>query len=140
EMQAISSFDAQKEAFVHEEFKNQLDVSRIGNSPDAEIKLVSYHPVTLKDEVTPPTPALPCCPEVVYDKGWKAYIDGEEVPIIRADYILRALQVPGGNHSITFVFAPKTMQVSNIISLIASIVLVLGLGLAIWRGRRSRPV
>lgn len=140
EMQAISSFDAQKEAFVHEEFKNQLDVSRIGNSPDAEIKLVSYHPDTLKYEYTSPNAAFAVFSEVFYDKGWKAYIDGEEVPIIRADYILRALQVPGGNHSITFVFAPKTMQVSNIISLIASIVLVLGLGLAIWRGRRSRPV
>src|SRR5690606_8590382 len=101
EMQAISSFDAQKEAFVHEEFKNQLDVSRIGNSPDAEIKLVSYHPDTLKYEYTSPNAAFAVFSEVFYDKGWKAYIDGEEVPIIRADYILRALQVPGGDRKST---------------------------------------
>lgn len=137
EMQAISSFDPQKEAFVHEEFKNVLNTARLGKSENAEIKLVSYHPDTLKYEYTSPTDAFAVFSEVFYDKGWKAYIDGEEVPIIRADYILRALQVPGGNHTIDFIFAPKTMQISNVVSLIASIILVLGLCLAIWRGRRN---
>lgn len=137
EMQAISSFDPQKEAFVHEEFKNVLNTARLGKSGNAEIKLVSYHPDTLKYEYTSPTDAFAVFSEVFYDKGWKAYIDGEEVPIVRADYILRALQVPGGNHTIEFIFAPKTMQISNIISLIASIILVLGLGFAIWRGARK---
>ncbi|TYR36820.1 YfhO family protein [Sphingobacterium phlebotomi] len=137
EMQAISSFDPQKEAFVHEEFKNVLNTARLGKSENAEIKLVSYHPDTLKYEYTSPTDAFAVFSEVFYDKGWKAYIDGEEVPIVRADYILRALQVPGGNHTIDFIFAPKTMQISNVVSLIASIILVLGLCLAIWRGRRN---
>lgn len=137
EMQAISSFDPKKEAFVHEEFKNQLNTSRIGNAESAKIELVSYHPDTLKYEYTSPTSAFAVFSEVYYDKGWKAYIDGEEVPIIRADYILRALQVPGGNHTITFIFAPESMRISNIISLIASILLVLGLGFAIWRGTRG---
>lgn len=138
EMQAISSFDPQKEAFVHEEFKNVLNTARLGKSENAEIKLVSYHPDTLKYEYTSPTDAFAVFSEVFYDKGWKAYIDGEEVPIIRADYILRALQVPGGNHTVEFIFAPKTVQISSVISLIASIILVLGLGFAIWRGARRR--
>jgi len=137
EMQAISSFDPQKEAFVHEEFKNVLNTARLGKSESAEIKLVSYHPDTLTYEYTSPTDAFAVFSEVFYDKGWKAYIDGDEVPIVRADYILRALQVPGGNHTITFIFAPKTMQISSIVSLIASIILVLGLGFAIWRGTRK---
>ncbi|PRD46876.1 YfhO family protein [Sphingobacterium haloxyli] len=137
EMQAISSFDPQKEAFVHEEFKHVLNTARLGKSENAEIKLVSYHPDTLKYEYTSPTDAFAVFSEVFYNKGWKAYIDGEEVPIVRADYILRALQVPGGNHTVEFIFAPKTMQISNVVSLIASILLVLGLGFAIWRGNRS---
>ncbi|NGM67280.1 YfhO family protein [Sphingobacterium sp. SGR-19] len=137
EMQAISSFDPQKEAFVHEEFKNMLNTGRLGKSENAEIKLVSYHPDTLKYEYTSPTDAFAVFSEVFYEKGWKAYIDGDEVPIVRADYILRALQVPGGNHTVEFIFAPKTMQISNIVSLIASVLLVLGLAFAIWRGNRS---
>lgn len=137
EMQAISSFNPKREAFVHEKFKNQLNISRIGNAENAEIKLVSYHPDTLKYEYTSPTSAFAVFSEVYYEKGWKAYLDGEEVPIIRADYILRALQVPGGNHTVTFIFAPETMRISNTISLIASILLVLGLGFAVWRGVRK---
>lgn len=137
EMQAISSFDPKKEAFVHEEFKNLLNTSRIGKAESAEIKLVSYHPDTLKYEYTSPTSAFAVFAEVFYDKGWKAYIDGEEVPIIRADYILRGLQVPGGNHKIEFIFAPSTMRISNTVSLIASVILVLGLCFAIWRGVRK---
>lgn len=86
--------------------------------------MVSYHPDTLRYEYTAPNDVFAVFSEMYYDKGWKAYVDGEEVPILRADYALRALQVPGGNHQIEFVFAPQSMKISNIISLIASIVLV----------------
>lgn len=132
EMQAISSFDPRKEAFVHEEFKNQLNVSRLGAPANAEIKLTSYHPDTLRYESTSPNDAFAVFSEVYYDKGWKAYIDGQEVPIIRADYLLRALQIPGGNHTIEFIFAPSSVRISNIVSLIASIVLIGGLVVAVW--------
>ncbi|TDS08453.1 YfhO family protein [Sphingobacterium paludis] len=143
EMQAISSFDPKREAFVHESFKNQLNTAKLGQSSNAEIRLVSYHPDTLKYESTSPNDAFAVFSEVYYDKGWKAYIDGNEVPIIRADYLLRALQVPGGNHSIEFIFAPASIRISNIISLIASIVLVLGLAAAVfvsWRNKNPKGV
>lgn len=130
EMQAISSFDPRKEAFVHEEFKNQLNTARLGQAANAEIKLVSYHPDTLTYESTSPNDAFAVFSEMYYNKGWKAYIDGNEVPIVRADYALRALQVPGGNHRIEFIFSPASIRISNLVSLIASIVLVLGIVLA----------
>lgn len=132
EMQAISSFDPSKEAFVHEQFKNNLNSTRLGVPSNAEIKLVSYHPDTMRYESTSPNDAFAVFSEVYYEKGWKAYIDGEEAPIIRADYILRALQIPGGNHKIEFVFAPESMRISNILSLIASIILVGGIVVAVW--------
>ncbi|GGH31169.1 hypothetical protein FAZ19_21985 [Sphingobacterium alkalisoli] len=138
EMQAISSFDPLKEAFVHEEFKNKVNASRLGQPGNAAINLVSYHPDTLKYEYSAPHDAFAVFSEVYYDKGWKAYIDGEEAPILRADYILRALQLPGGNHTVEFVFAPSTMRISNMVSLIASFVLVLGLIAAVWYTNRKR--
>ena len=137
EMQAISSFDPKKEAFVHDSFKNQLHASRLGKRENAEINLVSYHPDTLQYEYTSLGDAFAVFSEVYYEKGWKAYIDGQEAPIIRADYILRGLQVPGGNHQVKFVFEPTTLKTSNTISLIASVLLVFGLGLAIWKGRKA---
>lgn len=138
EMQAISSFDPSKEAFVHEEFKSKIDEKRLGLANNASIKLTSYHPDKMVYEYTAPNDVFAVFSEVYYDKGWKAYVDGEEVPILRADYILRALQLPGGNHKVEFVFDPASVKTSNIISLIGSIVLVLGLVGAIFLSVRKK--
>ena len=90
---------------------------------------VSIEIITLK---LSPTDALAVFSEVYYEKGWKAYVDGKEVPIIRADYILRALQLPGGNHKVEFIFDPESHKLGGILTLIASIILGAGLILAIY--------
>lgn len=127
EMQAISSFDPSKEAFVHQEFKSKIDENRLKRANNASIKLTSYHPDRMEYEYSAPNDVFAVFSEVYYDKGWKAYVDGQEMEILRADYILRALQLPGGNHKVEFVFDPPTVKVSNVISLIGSILLVLGI-------------
>ena len=66
-------------------------------------------------------------------------MDGEEYPILRADYVLRALQLPGGNHKVEFVFKPRAYILGETISLIASIALILGIALAIWLEIRKKP-
>lgn len=139
EMQAISSFDPAKEAFVHDEFKGKVNAARLGRPNNADIKLTSYHPDKMEYEYTAPNDVFAVFSEVYYDKGWKAYVDGEEVPIIRADYILRGLQLPGGNHKVEFVFDSPTMKTSNIVSLIGSIILVAGLaGVVVISSRRKK--
>lgn len=139
EMNAISSFDPNKEAFVHEEFKDKLDLKRLGQPMNASIKLTSYHPDRMIYEYTAPNDVFAVFSEVYYEKGWKAYVDGEELPIIRADYILRGLQLPGGNHTVEFIFDPQTMKISNAISMASSIALVLVLlGLIGWNFRKKK--
>src|SRR5690606_3150517 len=138
EMDALGTFDPKKEAIVNEGLKGQLGDKSIGQPNNAEIKLTSYHPDTLKYEYSAGNNVFAVFSEIYYDKGWKAYVDGEEVPIIRTDYLLRGLSLPGGNHKVEFVFAPDSMRISNIISLIASITLVLGLGFAIWLSIKHR--
>jgi len=145
EMEALSTFDPKKEAIVNEGLKSQLGDKSIGQPNNAEIKLVSYHPDTLKYEYSAGNNVFAVFSEIFYDKGWKAFVDGEEVPIIRTDYLLRGLSLPGGNHKVEFVFAPNSMRISNIISLISSIILVLGLGFAIWlsikhKNEKQKPV
>ncbi len=143
EMEALGTIDPKKVAVVNEGFKNKFSDKGVTKSANAEITLTSYHPDTLKYEYTSPAEGFAVFSEIYYDKGWKAYIDGEEAPIIRADYLLRGLQLPGGNHKVEFVFAPDSMRISNIISLIASIVLVIGLAFAAWMGykqHKNKPI
>jgi len=140
EMNAIDSFDPKKEAFIHEEFKSKIDEKRLGKATNASIVLTSYRPDNLVYEYSAPNDVMAVFSEIWYDKGWKAFVDGEEIPILRADYVLRAAQLPGGNHKVEFKFEPQAYFMGENISLIASIILVLGLVAAIWLENRKRSV
>ena len=67
----------------------------------------------------------------VYYKDWNAYIDGAKVPVIKANYVLRALMVPAGKHNIDFKFEPSTIKYSKLISGVAGWVLTILLVLAL---------
>jgi uncharacterized membrane protein YfhO len=74
--------------------------------------------------------------EVFYDRGWKAYIDGAETPIIRTNYMLRGLSVPAGKHDIRFVFHPASYYTSRTLQILAGFILLallLWAGIAEWR-------
>ena len=47
--------------------------------------------------------------EIFYDKGWNAYIDGKLTSHVRANYVLRGLEIPSGKHKIDFKFEPSTL-------------------------------
>ncbi|HEX2935434.1 MAG TPA: hypothetical protein VHO72_08780, partial [Bacteroidales bacterium] len=55
---------------------------------------------------------------------WNAYIDGKQVSYINANYILRAMNIPAGEHTIEFRFEPRSYIVGNKISLASSILLI----------------
>ena len=71
--------------------------------------------------------------EIYYEKGWDAYIDGELNPHFRANYTLRAMQIPAGNHIIEFKFEPSTYKTGETISLVSSIILLLLLALVFFK-------
>jgi len=62
--------------------------------------------------------------EIYYDKGWNAYVDGKIMPHFRANYVLRAMRVPKGEHEIIFKFEPESKFYASISS-ISSILLIL---------------
>ncbi|QEK52249.1 hypothetical protein FYC62_11820 [Pedobacter aquae] len=135
EMVAISSFDPKKEAIINDEFKAQLDDKNLGTSFNGKINLTSYHPDHLKYEYSIGKSALAVFSEVWYPKGWKMYIDGEEKPYIRANYLLRAAKLPGGNHTLEWKFEPESYYFGEKISLIGSILLSLILAFAFYKER-----
>jgi hypothetical protein len=138
EMQAISSFDPKNEAIVDERYKNLLDNKVREIDGAATIKLVSYNPDHLVYESGSQTPQTAVFSEIYYDKGWKMLIDGEEKPYIRADYVLRAAQIPVGNHKIEFIFHPTSYYTGSGISLAGSVLLVLALGGALFMETKKK--
>ena len=63
--------------------------------------------------------------EIYYPKGWSAKIDGEPVNIMRANYVLRALNIPEGSHTVIFRFAPNSYQLGKTVSQASSIIFLL---------------
>lgn len=130
EMKAISSFDPKKDAIVDEQYKKLIDTTRLGVDPSAFIKLESYHPDHLVYSSSAPRDIIAVFSEIYYDKGWNMYVDGVKKDYFRADYVLRAAQLPSGNHKIEFKFEPTSYYVGEKISLAGSILLLLFLGFA----------
>jgi len=133
EMQAISTFAPKDEAIVDQSFKNVMDTKApFGADPNATIKLVSYNPDHLVYQTGSTTLELAVFSEIYYEKGWKMLIDGKESPYFRADYLLRAAQIPLGNHKVEFIFHPASYYTGEGISMAGSILLVLALGGAVY--------
>ena len=74
-----------------------------------------------------------------YGEGWKATINGNEVPILKVDYALRGVEVPSGNHIIEFSFEPTVIQKGGTIALASSVILgFLLLGALIYNFKRKK--
>lgn len=73
--------------------------------------------------------------DIYYPMGWKAYIDGKEVEIIKTNYLLRGLMIPAGKHNIEFKFRPETYLKWNKLSMLSSVLILLiiaaGVGLGL---------
>ncbi|MEO1652052.1 MAG: hypothetical protein AAFU64_00785 [Bacteroidota bacterium] len=137
EIDSLTSFDPKKTAFVDVRFEDQVKDLKIKKDPQASISLISYKPNELVYESKSASEQLAIFSEIYYvnpnRSEWKAYIDGAEVPHFRANYILRALVIPAGEHRIEFKFDSRVYKDGETVALICSLLLLLGLGYASYR-------
>lgn len=141
EIRALNVAIPRTTAVIDERFRELVDVSKIIgiDSADASIRLTGYHPEKLTYEYESGSERIAVFSEIYYDKGWKAYVDGKEHPYFRADYVLRAMQLPAGKHTVEFRFHPVAYYAGEKVSLVSSILLVLLLGGGIyWENRQRR--
>ena len=127
EIDGISSIDPKETAIVHKEFADNL--AGLNISKNGIIQLSSYKPNHLTYASNTNSDQLAVFSEVWYgpDKGWNAYIDGALVDHIRVNYVLRGLRVPSGKHTIEFKFEPRSYAIGSTLSLICSLLIILGL-------------
>ena len=66
-----------------------------------------------------------CIRDSYYPHGWQAYVDGKKTPHFRANYVLRAMVLPAGEHEVTFKFEPQVVKTGSSIALASTAILVL---------------
>ncbi len=119
-----SNFDPEIVAIVNNQ--DSIKISQFNyDSDNAQIELISYNPNELVYESKSDSMQLAVFSEIYYPKGWNAYIDGVKTPYFCANYILRALEIPKGEHTITFKFEPNSFYIGNNIALASSIIFIL---------------
>jgi hypothetical protein len=91
----------------------------------ATVDLLEHKPPYMKYETQSSAKGVVVFSEIYYEKGWHAYVDGNEVPIMQADYVLRALEVPAGKHTIEFKFEPKPYVIGNKVTMASGWLLLL---------------
>lgn len=125
EIRAVGNFNPRAIAFVDERFKQYF--SNTKQDSTGSIKLTEYKPNHLTYESNSPTSQVAIFSEIYYrgNEDWKSYVDGQETPHFRANYVLRAMTVPAGKHKIEFKFQPKSVILGAKIDLVASILMVL---------------
>ena len=143
EIDLLRKVNLREVTLVNREFESMLGEEFVNPDGSGEVKLTDYMPDHMTYEANLDQKSLVVFSEIHYEGGWQAYIDGEPVEHLRANYLLRALPVPAGNHTIEFVFRFEPFEKGEKISLagsfIALLVLLGGLAYSLYGTYFRKP-
>jgi hypothetical protein len=137
EIDFMNNFDSKSTAIVNRSFKEFAPTAIVPDST-ATIELIDYLPNYLEYSAVCATEQLAVFSEIYYPEGWQAYIDNEAVEHVRANYVLRALRIPPGKHSITFKFEPASYTSGQTLAGIGSGLFVLLIASSLFVAFRTR--
>jgi hypothetical protein len=140
EIRMLDSLDLSNTAVIGQGFKTSE--SKFSTDSLATIQLSSYKPDHLVYRAKTKVKSLAVFSETYYAKGWNAYINGELTPHIRVNYVLRALEIPAGEHTVEFKFEPAVVKTGSTIALLGSSIFVLLLIAALfieWKSFKTIP-
>lgn len=136
ELEKVAAVDTRQTAVID---ATKFKTPTVQYDSTSKIQLKEFTPKYLKYESESTTENLGVFSEIYYPEGWSATIDGKEAEIIRVNYVLRALTIPAGKHSIEFTFAPKPYMIGNKITMASSwivlLVLLATIGWTVYRAK-----
>lgn len=143
EIRALDSLDTKIKAIVNQndfpEIAKQVINKKLEvDSLEAKIQLKSYQPNRLEYVANNPKDGVAVFSEIYYPKGWKVTIDGQETEMFRVNFVLRALQIPAGKHTIEFKFEPEVVKTGSTIALMSSIGMLLLIGAGVYLERMKK--
>ena len=126
EISELRTVDLKQTAIVHKDFADYLQDYTLGDAGvNDTIYQTSYQPDHITYQASVANDQLAIFSEIYYPKGWKAFVNGDEVEIIRADYLLRGVILPAGKSTIEFRFEPVSYKTGKLLSMMGSILIVL---------------
>ncbi|QIY89252.1 YfhO family protein [Chryseobacterium gallinarum] len=139
EIKSIGIINSKKTAVIASSDKSYFDNKPVQADSTAFINLTRYQPNELEFKSQSKTPQLAVFSEIYYPHGWKVLVDEKEVPYIKADYLLRAVHVPAGNHHIRMIFEPEVIEKGKWISLLSFGLFIALAALGIfWMNRKKK--
>ena len=135
EFEALGSTDLQHTAVIHKDFQQQLSDFKPSSLNTGEITLTEYRPNQLTYNFKADKDQLTVFSEIWTSNGWKLWIDGQEHPLLRANYLLRAALIPAGQHEIVMRYEPSIWKTGKVIALISSLLILIGFIFAIVKAK-----
>jgi hypothetical protein len=127
-MKALNNIDTKKVAvFNVHDYEGKFKSARLKKQWDTTgtIKVIEYKPNYIKYQSDNAKDGLAVFSEMYYKNGWNAYVDGKLTDHFPVDYVLRAMEVTGGKHTIEFKFEPQVVKTGGTITLASSIGMLL---------------
>ena len=138
EIDALDSIIPTETAVVDARFKDVLKGATESYKDSlSSIRLTSYAPNHLTYETNNAQDGIAVFSEIYYPDGWHVTIDGQPAELARADYILRTMYVPAGQHTIEMRFDPTSLHVTEGIAYGALALLVIGIIVAVLIAKRK---
>ncbi|MBU1013198.1 MAG: YfhO family protein [Bacteroidetes bacterium] len=125
ELATLRLVDPKTIAIVDKDFEDYIVDKSFSSESKNRIVMVENQPNYLKYSYNASSEQFTVFSEIYYDKGWNAYIDGEKADYFRANYVLRAMVIPEGDHVVEFKFEPKSYTIGNKISYASSSLMIL---------------
>lgn len=125
ELASINQFNLKNTAIVDQRFSDEINNFKPTKDESGSIELVDYKANHLTYNYKASSEQMVVFSEIYYEKGWNAYVDGVLTPHFRANYVLRAMRLPAGEHKVEFKFEPALFKTGETISYAGSILLYL---------------
>lgn len=136
-----NAWRASKTAVMRTEFKDEVGASSFVKDSTSIVKLDKYGLNDISYYSNNSHEGLAVFSDIYYPFGWKAYVDGNETPILKANYLLRAVKLPAGEHKIEFKFRPEKFYFGDKVAMVSSILLILltliSIGMAVKGGNKQ---
>ena len=116
-------WDPRNTTLVSDEFKSGL--SKTLYSGQGTIEMATYHPDKLVYKSSSSDTQLAVFSEVYFPEGWSATVDGNSTDILRVNYLLRAVEVPSGEHTIVLTYTNASFDKSTTYAHIGTVAIIL---------------